>query len=111
MHLARVLDALRTFAAATTIIIRLNAHGPVASQQRLDPPAVERAIGQAVGALSRQLLVSVTDSPGKDQTSITQVLFGLFQRDFLQYLLCLVHYLYNIIISCKDLYFTSFTNL
>ena len=104
MHLARVLDALRTFAAATTIIIRLNAHGPVASQQR-------PAIGQAVGALSRQLLVSVTDSPGKDQTSITQVLFGLFQRDFLQYLLCLVHYLHNIIISCKDLYFTSFTNL
>ena len=102
MHLARVLDALRTFAAATTIIIRLNAHGPVASQQRLDPPAV----GQAVGALSRQLLVSVTDSPGKDQTSITQVLFGLFRHGFLHYLLCLIYSLYNIIISCKDLYIT-----
>ena len=38
---------------------------------------------------------------GNDQTSITQVLLGLFQHGFLQCLLCLVHYLHNIIVGCK----------
>ena len=55
---------------------------------------------------------------GNDQTSITQVLLGLFQHGFLQCLLCLVHYLHNIIVSCKYLYtmvwfviYISYTNL